>query len=762
MNYCARAALIAACVLLAPVAGSAQIPGFDSTISKTQEVAADHIRWTGDVVLSQPNTKFYADEVDYYPKTNRLIAKGNVLLQEPDHQIAADSADFDAVTHLGTFFNARGFAALGKMADVSQFGTLQPDVQFYGETIDKIGPQTYLISHGGFTTCAQANPRWEMTSGSIRLRVDHYALLRNMLLKAKGIPVLFLPALYYPISSDARQTGFLMPSYGSSTYRGQVVSNGFFWAIGRSQDATILHDWYSKTGQAINGEYRYVSLRGGGNINNTFLDEKPTIYKSSDGNEQVFDGQKSFTLNGSLSQGLGPSWYVQARSYYFSSINVQQRSTVDINNTSRHNRVFGGSASGTLHGYRITGTYDRNENFNGTTSSNVRGSAPRVNVQRPDRLIGKYIPVYASVTDEYVHLNQQDRNTATDGSTTVLKRDIDRMDINSALRFPFNKLSFLAVNTSLSWRNTFWSDSQRPVEGQGPERVDQPIARSFFEMAANINGPSFVKIWDTPRSRYKHTIEPMLQVTHRTPIENANRIIPNEYVDTIVGNMTSYAYGASTRLYAKRTDAGPLAVAREFLSATIVQTYSTDANAIANDQTYRTQNAKVPTHFSPVQMNVRASPKQVVNATFRTELDSRYLKFTRFGADGSWNSDRLSLLAGWSQVHFVPDANGRNIVGSLSQYMNTNTTLRFKQNRYGLVHSFNWDIRGRDILQQRLAGYYNAQCCGFTAEWQTYDFTRLGSNALVPKDRRFHFSVTLAGIGNVSNIFGALGGTPNR
>ena len=85
-----------------------------------------------------------------------------------------------------------------------------------------------------------------------------------MVLKAKGLPVLFLPALYYPISSDARQTGFLMPSYGSSSYRGQVISNGFFWAIGRSQDATILHDWYSKTGQAVDGEYRYVSLRGGG------------------------------------------------------------------------------------------------------------------------------------------------------------------------------------------------------------------------------------------------------------------------------------------------------------------------------------------------------------------------------------------------------------------------------------------------------------------------------------------------------------------
>ena len=57
-----------------------------------------------------------------------------------------------------------------------------------------------------------------------------------------------------------------MPSYGSSSYKGQTISNAFFWAIGRSQDATFLHDWFSKTGQAVAGEYRYVSLGGSGNL----------------------------------------------------------------------------------------------------------------------------------------------------------------------------------------------------------------------------------------------------------------------------------------------------------------------------------------------------------------------------------------------------------------------------------------------------------------------------------------------------------------
>ena len=52
--------------------------------------------------------KFYADHVEYFVSTNRMVATGNVLLIESDHQIAADRADFNAKTRIGTFYNARG------------------------------------------------------------------------------------------------------------------------------------------------------------------------------------------------------------------------------------------------------------------------------------------------------------------------------------------------------------------------------------------------------------------------------------------------------------------------------------------------------------------------------------------------------------------------------------------------------------------------------------------------------------------------------
>ena len=158
---------------------------------------------------------------------------------------------------------------------------------------------------------------------------------------------------------------------------------------------------------------------------------------------------------------------------------------------------------------------------------------------------------------------------------------------------------------------------------------------------------------------------------------------------------------------------------------------------------------------------MRTSPFNGVNGTFRTDFDGRYSRFKQFSADASWEQERVSLLAGWSQVRFRPDRTGKNVARQ-THFFNSSTTLRFQQNRYGLSHHLNWDVKAQAVLQQRIAGYYNAQCCGFSAEYQLFDLSRLGSNTPVPQDSRFHFSVTLGGIGNVSNIFGGLGGTSNR
>ena len=61
-------------------------------------------------------------------------------------------------------------------------------------------------------------------------------------------------------------------------------------------------------------------------------------------------------------------------------------------------------------------------------------------------------------------------------------------------------------------------------------------------------------------------------------------------------------------------------------------------------------------------------------------------------------------------------------------------------------------------MNQRYVAFYNAQCCGVSVEFQAFNYPPDQSRFLLPQDRRFNMSFTLAGVGSFSNFFGAFGG----
>jgi len=58
--------------------------------------------------------------------------------------------------------------------------------------------------------------------------------------------------------------------------------------------------------------------------------------------------------------------------------------------------------------------------------------------------------------------------------------------------------------------------------------------------------------------------------------------------------------------------------------------------------------------------------------------------------------------------------------------------------------------------------YYNSQCCGIAAEYQTFDYGTSPVARGIQQDHRFNLSFTLAGVGTFSNLFGAFGGQQGR
>ena len=494
-----------------------------------------------------------------------------------------------------------------------------PDVYFYGNTIEKLSARSYRLTRGGFTTCVQPTPRWEVTSDSIVINLNDYAIARNILLRVKGVPLMYLPILYYPITDDERATGFLLPTYGASTLRGQTFSNAFFWAIGRSQDATFFHDWFTTAGQGAGAEYRYVASQASyGTFRFYRLDQRQAEFRQS-GGVAILPAQSSYQFTGTGSQAIGTAVRLHERVDYSSSLITQQLYQQNLYQASNATRTVEAGLAGTWGGLTTSALFQRIETFTGAETSQVYGAGPRVTAAvAPQRLLG--LPVYGSVTSNFAYLPYRQ---VTKGMVTS-DRSLARLDVLPTLRAALSRLSFLTFNTSLSYRTTYYSRSA-DLRGRVAE---ESLTRRYFSLRSDIVGPVLAKVWDTPGSgfseRMKHLIEPTFALEYVPTIDNSARVLTlTDSTDVILGGATRLTYGLNNRLlYRARTLDGSAASTVQFLTVGIQQTLYLTPNASLNDNQYvstsfRTREVDV----SDIALSVRVTPSARLDSTTRLEYD---------------------------------------------------------------------------------------------------------------------------------------------
>ena len=751
-----RTLLVLACCALPGVA-AAQVPGYNHKQFRIEQLDANHFRFTGQVELENEEVKgqkFYADVVDVYLDTDKLEASGHVLYETAQARIAAERVVFNTRSGTGTFYGASGMAALGERAQKSMFGSLEPDVYFYGSTVEKTGEDRYKITKGGFTTCVQPTPRWEIVSGSFSINVGDYAILRNAVVRVKDVPIFYLPILYYPIQDDGRSTGFLLPTYGRSTYQGQSVSNAFFWAINRSQDLTLMHDWFTQTGYGYGSEYRWV--RGGassGNLKAYRLNQKAATV-----NGASIPEARSFLMTGSMNQTLPFRLTGRARIDYSSRLQLNQLYSRDLYSATQGLSTVTGNVSGSWQFVNASLGATRTEQFFNDTQSIVSGNLPSLTASVSSRKLGR-LPVFFALQSEASRQLYIAKDGATESDTGLSK-----IDITPTLRAPISNWPFLTTTLNVSYRVTRFSESV----DLNNNNVDEPYLRRYAEMRADITGPSFSRVY-TPNNfladRLKHVIEPAFSVQRITTIADANRVrLIGSSFDRVIGGTTRMTYGLTNRVLVRKApkattspDArpAPASAPRELLTASITQSYYTNRQASSFDPTYSgsyagTGSARQASNYSPVAMVVRSQPAQHVGGNMRLEYDWPTQKLLTMSTGADYSTPAAQVNLSWSQsLSSVYSTNA----------LNGNSRVNLLDGKITGSYSLAWDIKRDTIIRQAVVASYNAQCCGFVVEYQEYNFGSFGgASSVLPKDRRFNFGFTLAGVGTFSNFFGNFGG----
>jgi LPS-assembly protein len=741
--------------------------------ARQERIGLAHFRYSGAVELElvSQGVRLSADVVDYFVDRHHLTATGNVVFVTPSARIASDRAELDTQSRTGAFFNAFGSASVSDKVDRSFFGGQEPDAFFYGETIEKLGLDRYRVRKGGFTTCVQPTPRWEMTAGSVTLTLDKRAVLTNAVLKVKDVPLFYVPALYYPINKEDRSTGFLLPVYGTSLVRGHSVSNAFFWAIDRSQDLTILHDWFSKTGQGYGGEYRYVaSTTSNGQLRVYRLAERATTYLQN-GSEVSQPATDSLDLRGSIVQALPAGFRARGSVDFTTDLAARRRYQQDVYSATSPVRSYQGNVSGALgRGNSISATYAMSDVFYGVDDSSMVGSRPRVQFTRALTQLGR-LPIYVAATSEYAGLVRYD----TADGVRINDKSLGRLDATPSIQVPFPKWPFLSVRSSIAWHHTYWSESL--VDSA---QAEEPFYRQYAELRTTITGPTLSRVWNTPSlgfaERLKHVIEPEVVIQRTTGFDGRDRIVAIESGDFVYGSNTTVTYGLSTRLFARRRSAaaaggqasGAAGQVRELVSMQVQQSRYSNPLASTADTSYSGAfSTQAASAFSSIKLTARVTPTDQASAGVRAEYNPDSGRLVAFSVDGTARAGSwLSSTGGWSRSLFASNPLDPTIRTPLN-YLTSKSTVTLGRRQVGGSYQFDLNLTEGRVGQQRLGIFYHAQCCGVAVEWQAFDY---GATPVygVTRDRRFNISFTLAGLGSFSNVLGAFGigqgvsGTPPR
>jgi LPS-assembly protein len=157
---------------------------------------------SGNVILHAKDRVIFADHIRFDAATKEAIAEGDIRIEQDKDWLEGERAYLDLEKETGLVEFGRGFLADGNF-------------HFSGALVEKLGPQTYHVLDGTFTTCDGDEPSWHFRTTDLKVTVEGYGFAKQTRFYLGRTPVLYSPYLAFPAKTQ-RQTGLLMPRFGIS------------------------------------------------------------------------------------------------------------------------------------------------------------------------------------------------------------------------------------------------------------------------------------------------------------------------------------------------------------------------------------------------------------------------------------------------------------------------------------------------------------------------------------------------------------------
>ena len=251
----------------------------------------------GDVEITQDEKQVRADVIDYDQPSNSADLRGNVNYWDDKVYLRSPTAHVNFDTNTGEFTDADyrllGTRGRGSAKELSlEIGKTTKGKRVEYTTCD---PETGKGDAWDFS-----KNFWKISASSIKLNheTDRGRAL-NVILRIKDVPVFYTPYISFP-TSKKRKSGFLVPSFGTSSNGGFEFSTPYYFNIAPETDATVTPRYITDRGMMGLGEYRYLFKRGSGLIDLAYLPDD-NAFDNHHRSSIHFEHDQSFLSNGHVS-----------------------------------------------------------------------------------------------------------------------------------------------------------------------------------------------------------------------------------------------------------------------------------------------------------------------------------------------------------------------------------------------------------------------------------------------------------------------------
>ncbi len=595
---------------LPPEGGDGELVVYSEHQTVEGEAGKRILRHTGNVDARYGIYRMQADEITIYEGEDRIVARGSVIFDEGDDQrITGAVAEWNYKTKLGWFEDATGFT--NQSAD----GTV---LYFSAERVERVGEDELEVTKGKFTACDEAVPKWSFTADKARIRMHDRLSIRNAKFRIKDIPVAILPGASIPLKALGRSSGFLLPSIGYSGAKGLHVSAAYYQTLGRSADLTLRTDVYSKRGVGYGMDLR-TRANSRSYLNAGFFLVKDRIFgpkadasHPDQGGSIVYaEGVHFFPHGWTAAVDFRQVSSLAFRQAF--SEGVQQIiSPIEVSQVSL-NKSFGDYTFNFLAKSQVISIPNVRERTRSmpTFSFEKRPSMPSF-------LKGVYFSFLTSASgvSKRELVDDLAAYQAAVGSDPVdTKGLMFRFDVYPQVIVPIHT-KFLNITATASARVTHYSnsfDDMRRLTGDS-------LTRKYGSFTLDLRPVAWAKNYygKNDEFKFRHVIEPFATYRYVNGIDNFNKIIRFDYVDTMT-DTNEMELGVTNRFFTRKYTEAVTPAAKRLLRMARGQSNGLDENSSEITDTDRTgaTSATKPGSMQPYEvLTVTVRQKYFFDKTF--------------------------------------------------------------------------------------------------------------------------------------------------